>query len=218
MDFLPDIPDLKSTLRGFALCDAVLMPDPEFRYYAFNARWYPQSNLEMASIRNGEGAEAFFLFSPAGVAGKILFEQMLPDARPALHRVPDVFDSFKTEPAFSLQYAGFFTWRQTTDTTWHTAPRQTRHPTGLSQVTGGITAYHAWAQDYYTRKIDADALNQVFHTLTIDNALLERLDCERSLIALQDELSEITGLSAAQNTNPTTGLITGLITRLFFSA
>lgn len=45
------------------------MSDWESRYFSFDPNW---GEDEMASMRDGEGSECFFLFTKAGCAGKIL--------------------------------------------------------------------------------------------------------------------------------------------------
>ena len=39
------------------------------RYFSFNSQWGPGES--MASLRNGEGSDFFFVFSPAGAVGKL---------------------------------------------------------------------------------------------------------------------------------------------------
>lgn len=185
--------ELRSTLQGFALCDAILMPDWELRYYSFNIVWNLSAKEEMGSIRNGEGMEAFFLFSPNGVAGKILNDKLVSNVKKILKNIPKGFSNFKIEPAFSLQNVSYYMWKEDADIFWQISPEENWSMEGLELLMGGIEAYHSWAEAYYCKKIDLSALVQVFTLKKIDNVLLQKLNCERSFDEIQEDFAEIVG-------------------------
>ena len=61
--------ELKRRARDFAMLDAILSPEWEYRYYSFNSQW--SEGKEMASIRNGSGDEVFLLFTGGGCILKV---------------------------------------------------------------------------------------------------------------------------------------------------
>lgn len=193
MQEFPNIHELKSILQGFALCDAVLMPEWEFRYYSFNALWDVSAKEEMGSVRNGEGMEAYFLFSPFGVAGKVLNAQVVPNPAEMIEAIPEALASFKAEKAFNLHNATFYMWKLEEDTLWQITPQNKWSEKGLEHIIGGIKAYHIWAEYYYEKKIDFDALSEVFFLKSVNQHILTKLGCARSVDEMQEDLSEIIG-------------------------
>ena len=103
------------------------MPEWDYRYYSFNSKW--SAGQEMTSMRNGQGDAWFCVFSDVGVflKGFDHESQMSPwSAKPpqvwrgVLDEVPDRFNPFATEPAFSMGDTTFCIWRGHDDDVWRT--------------------------------------------------------------------------------------------------
>ena len=127
---LPKLPNpdaLKKLTRAFAMLDAIIEPEWEYRYYSFNDKW---SNTEqMASMRNGEGDSWFCVFGPPGVFLKGFdheskmssWNQDPPTVwHGVLDNVPAEFKPCATEPAFSMKDTTFCIWRASSGNHWET--------------------------------------------------------------------------------------------------
>ena len=189
---LPDIDRVRHTARALALADAILSPEWEFRRYSFDSAWHPALGLTMASMRDGSGSEYFLLFENGAAVGKVFDRDAPRAAADLVQAVPDIFAAFKREPAFSLDAATQFFWRQAHDAQWHCAPG---HATSrlLEPLASGLDGYHPWAEDYYERTIDRAALAAVFASLRVTPDTLRRLDPSRSLDDLKNDLDTILG-------------------------
>lgn len=85
--------------------------------------------------------------------------------------MPTIFKPFKSEKAFKL-----------TDITYL-----------LRFLEGDVKYYHDWAEDYYERKINYEALRQVYCTRIITPNLLEILNPNLEVEDLVPDLKEILG-------------------------
>ena len=56
---MPDIEKLRRLLQSMAMLEAILLPEWEYRYYSFNARW--AEGEQMGSMRDGSGNDFFAL-------------------------------------------------------------------------------------------------------------------------------------------------------------
>lgn len=179
--------------QRLALLDAILCPEWDYRYFSFNAHWNKDNNEQMASMRDGTGTEYFILFSPQGVVGKLLvLETQLENSTSALNQVPDVFQSFKTEPAFDLENASGFFWYEFSKHEWYQVP-STLQSEPLEYLQSDLSYYYNWAIDYYEREINYSVLEQVANNLTINAEQLAILNPDLILSDLQPDLDEILG-------------------------
>src|SRR5712671_5552095 len=111
---LPTIETLKKLTKSLAMLDAIIMREWDYRYYSFNSRW--AEGEQMASIRNGEGDGWYCGFGLPGafLKGFDHESEMSPWSMETskvwpgvLESVPEYFNSFATEPAFSMEDATF---------------------------------------------------------------------------------------------------------------
>jgi hypothetical protein len=122
---LPDVEGLRKLTQSLAMLDAIMSPEWEYRYYSFNSKW--DDGEMMASMRNGSGDDYFIIFdshsaimkgfdhesamSPWSAEEEKLWPGLFDD-------VPDEFQSFLSEPAFSIQETTFCIWRRYVDSSW----------------------------------------------------------------------------------------------------
>ena len=193
MIMIPDLKTLARTIQGFSFCDALLEPDWDLRYFSYDAGWNSAKREAMGSVRNGHGLEIFFLFSNGFAIGKIFDGAGCNVSMDIIQSLPETFESFKSEPAFGLNEVTFLAWSTSADENWSFFPSKATLPDVFSVFSGGIEAYHQWAEDYYGRKIDKTALFQAFYTLEIDQETLQKLETVLSLAEIQEELKTILG-------------------------
>ena len=191
IDDLPSIDEVKKISQGLALVDAIIMPEWEYRHFSFNSNWDGNRGEMMASMRDGFGGEYFINFTDAGVAGKVLFEESLPDVAAPLSLVPDCFSGFKTEAAFSIANASLFFWRETSTAAWIASPENLKGYPLLGFLVNGVAGYHGWAEDYYEKSIDSNVLQAVFTLLAITADQLAVLNPDVTLEDLEEDLQEI---------------------------
>jgi hypothetical protein len=190
---LLSINEVRHISQALALADAIIMPEWEYRYFSFNNMWDVKGAEAMASMRDGSGEEYFLHFVKEGVVGKVLAETALPSALQQLHLVPDCFSGFKTEPAFKLDHASFYFWREAVDAGWHSSPAILNSYPLLAFLTGGESYYSAWAQEYYERPVDTSIVSEIFTSLTVSSNQLNILNPNITLEQLKDDVKQILG-------------------------
>jgi hypothetical protein len=203
---LPDIATLRERCRALAVLEAILSPEEESRYYSFTSSW--SDDEEIASMDNGSGDAWSIVFSPAGafLRGFDHESPMSPavndeDLWPGLvDRVPDVFSAAVNEPAFSYEgtlEATVCLWRQTGDDRWHAGDIDfpaCPDPDGADRLFSVLLdptglAYHRFAEDYYGKAVDLDAVREIFALSPLTASLVRRLNADRSTAALLADLS-----------------------------
>ncbi len=193
---LPDTDNLRRVSQSLALLDAILCPKWDLRYYSFNAHWAPGEY--MASMRNGSGNHYFCLFNSAGAILKG-FDHESPMSPwrshpPAiwpgvLDQVPSQFGTFLSQPAFALEETTFCIWRTYTDTRWQRGSIQfpayqrfdgSDYSDGsddlLKILDGDPRTYTRWAQDYYERPVNLEAVTAIYRHNPVTSDLIATLD------------------------------------------
>jgi hypothetical protein len=173
---LPTIDTLKKLTQSLAMLDAVIEPEWDYRYYSFNSKW--ASNELMASMRNGQGDSWFCGFGAAGVFLKGFDHEsaMSPwNANPpkiwpgVLESVPQAFQSFATEPAFSMRDTTFCIWRGVDDISWNVG--NVSYPDGddpdgsgwmLTILDGNPSTYKDWAESYYEHPVSLSGIKRIY--------------------------------------------------------
>jgi hypothetical protein len=187
------------------MLDAIIEPEWDYRYYSFNRKWDVEE--QMTSMRNGQGDEWFCVFSKVGafLKGFDHESKMSPwNSNPprvwpgVLDQVPDVFKSFATEPAFSIENTTYCIWRGINDDVWHTG--RINYPEGddpdgsehmLDVLEGRPEDYKEWADWYYERSVDLDAVKAIYAHSPLSNELVVRLNPERTMDSLLEDVEQI---------------------------
>ncbi|WP_433795889.1 hypothetical protein [Actinoplanes sp. CA-252034] len=186
---LPGIEELRRRSRALAMCEAIISPDWESRYYSYDSRWNPERGEHLASMRNGSGDEYSIVFSPAGVYIRGL-DHEAPQAPGLFDDVPEVFAAQVGETAFS-QGANVCLWRETGDQRWHG-----RGPDDVAWlfellVEGTPEAYQEFAEDYYEEDVDLAAVTEVFALRPLSDPLVRRLNPAVTVDYLAGDIEEI---------------------------
>lgn len=193
---LPAPPDLLKLCRSIATAEAVLNPG-DYRCYSFDAAW--SSTEEVFAMRNGSGDEFDIVFSPAGVyiRGFDHESPMSPYAEDTvwpgvLDDVPDVFRGCVDEPAFTddaMPQVTFCLWRETGDDRWHAGridfPSGSSDPDGSGwmfdlPVDPSPEAFRSFAEDYYERPVDLDAVRHIYEQRPLTPDVVARLNPDAS--------------------------------------
>ncbi|MEE5145049.1 hypothetical protein V2J91_02955 [Pseudomonas alliivorans] len=190
---LPAVCRVKHVAQGLALLDAIIMPEWEYRYFSFNCNWDGAGKEMMASMRDGSGAEYFLHFTDAGVAGKVVCGSPLPNVSECLNAMPEAFQQFKVEPAFSTDNASLFFWRGVKQPSWCASPDGLKEYPLLGFLVGGIAAYKNLVEEYYEKSIDATILEEVFASLDVTADQLVTLNPDIEFGDLVDDFQEILG-------------------------
>lgn len=200
---LPDIPALRRLTQSLAMLDAILSPEWDLRYYSFNAHW--AEGEMMASMRDGSGDDWFLLFCKAGAVLKGFAHELQmaqkQTAEEILSHVPAVFNTFLTQPAFSLTETTFCIWRTVDDDQWRTGaieyPSSDNRddPDGslelLALLDGTPTTYQQWAEEYFEVEVDLAAVEHIYQHRPLTSAIVSRLNAEVILDDLAGDLLEI---------------------------
>ncbi|GAA4935345.1 hypothetical protein [Actinoplanes utahensis] len=184
---LPEIEELRRRSRALAMCDAILSPEWESRYYSYDSRWRPGEH--MASMRNGSGDEYSIVFSPAGAYIRGLDHERGAD--PGLFDdVPAEFAEHVREPAFSWG-ANICFWRRSGGDVWHGRGRDDVGWLFELLIDGTPAAYQEFAEDYYEEDVDLEAVAEVFALRPLTDPLVKRLNPDVTVAYLADDIAEI---------------------------
>lgn len=198
---LPDIPAFGRLTRSLAVLDAILSPEWEDRYYAFDAHWAPGEL--MSSMRNGQGDHWFAVINASGI---ILFglDHESPMYRPddpwpgVLDGIPPELAAARDEPAFDTSNMTFCIWRRAAAPAWERGP--VHFPPGddpdgsarlLRHLDGHPETYVAFAAEYYEVAVPLEAVAAIYRHEPLTDALVARLNPARDVHDLASDLAEI---------------------------
>jgi hypothetical protein len=186
---LPGPEELLRRSQVLAMCDAIMSPAWEDRYYSVDSRWSTDRGERMASMRNGSGDEYSIVFSPAGVYIRGL-DHEAPDSPGLFDDVPAVFAGQVAEPAFG-HGSNICLWRETGDAGWHGRGADAAAWLFELLADGTPGAYQEFAEDYYEEDVDLEAITEVFALRPLTDTLVRRLNPDVSVAYLADDIAEI---------------------------
>lgn len=186
---LPGVDELRRRSQALAMCEAIISPDWESRYYSYDSRWSVERGEHLASMRNGSGDEYSIVFSPAGVWIRGLDHEAKPAAG-LFDDVPAVFAGQVGEPAFGSG-ANICLWRETGDEQWHGRGLDDVSWLFEMLVDGSPEAYQEFAEDYYEEDVDLAAVTEVFGLRPLTDKLVRRLNPAVTVKYLDDDITEI---------------------------
>lgn len=198
---LPDPAVFERQCRAFALLDAILCPEWEYRTHSFNGAWDPAAGMRLGSMRDGAGDEWFAVFQPEGVFLRgFAHEAPLRNAPGLFDGVPEALAPLVTEPAFG-EDATFCFWN--TGDGWRRGA-QALPAGGDPDGSAGLLAlftqgpdgpdpvrWKRWAEEIHERSVPIRAIQRVFAGEPLDAALLREIDPERTLDDLAEDLEEM---------------------------
>jgi len=190
INMLPSQKDIKKIAQSLAVLDMIIMPEWEYRYFSFDAYW--DTNEMMSSMRNGEGDEYFILFNTHGTIGKVFTKDKLlstKEREKVIQLIPKKFSNFIAEEAFSMENISFCFWSQT-EYLWTSALINTDLPY-LKFLSGDPIFYQVWAEEYYERNLNIDAIQSIFNHEPISDSIIEKLNNDIKLEDIITELKEI---------------------------
>jgi hypothetical protein len=204
---LPGIDDLRALWQSLAMLDAILSPDSDYRYYAFNRHWGAEP--AMGSMRDGEGDHLFALFTSDGciLKGYAHEAQMAPDSldRAAVwpgifESVPAIFRDFLAESAVAISRTTFCVWRLYGDTAWRRGDIEfpfdpNDDPDGSADLLGVFDGdpetYQSFAEYYYEQPVSPAAIIAIYRHQPLTSALVAELNPATTLEDLRSDIDEI---------------------------
>ncbi|MFJ6052284.1 hypothetical protein [Streptomyces sp. NPDC092307] len=189
---LPAVPVLRDRCRALAALEAVI-GGRYGSYFDYDPGWGP--GTEAGLMNNGAGDEYTILFTPDGVFGRGFDHEssMSPYTNedmalwPGLvDTLPEVFRPLLDEPAFcddEVRVATVVFWRETHDTAWRAG--QVEYEEHDDDGTGHLfhvlaagtpEAYQAFAETYYGRQLDLEAIRHVFALRPLADDVVEALN------------------------------------------
>lgn len=201
---LPTLDRTRALTRSFAVLDAIMTAEWQWRYYSFDPHW--ADGEEMASMRNGSGDDWFCWFGTPGAAivgfdhessmSPYVFDP--PSLWPGL--IDDAPGAFRgrvlNEPAFSIGNTSFVVWRERDDPEWRASrvelpdepdPDGARHLLELL-IDDRSGAYAEFAAAYYERELSQDAIAATYAGMPLTGALVTALNPDRHV---EDVLAEV---------------------------
>lgn len=205
LHLLPDVGPLRRACQAIAALDAVLSPDPAFRYYAFDRRW--AAGRELASMRDDGGDEWFVLFCPAGA----ILKGFVPDAAMAepvargggpwpgvVDDVPPAFAEVFDDDRLAARRATFCAWRGRADAEWRHG--RVRFPPGkdpdgsehlMAVLDGDPVTYARWAEQYYEIEVPFIEVRRVYMHRPMTEEMAKALNPQAAWTSLTEDLDRI---------------------------
>ena len=202
---LSDVESLKRLSQSLAMLDAIMSPDWQSRYYSFNSKW--NTGEMMSSMRDGSGDDCFILFNSHGAIIKGFAHEsiMSPFARKPhkvwrgmLESAPIEFQSFLSEPAFSIEATTFCIWRRFADLSWQVGDID--YPKGddpdgsedlLSILDGKPATYKEFAADYFEEEVSLSAVRHIYAHKPLTHEIISKLNEEISTDELRNDMEGI---------------------------
>ena len=200
LQVLPSVDDLRQLCQSLATLDAILCPEWEYRYFSFNASWAPGEML--SSMRNGEGDDWLILFGSQGavIKGFVLNSEMAKDCPwpGVIDAVPEEFTDFLKEAAFAVDKTTFCLWNPHAEPGWRMGPVDlpaSEDPDGSSKLLrfldGEAETYRQWGEEYYGKRLNPRAIEQVYRHDRLTEFLVRSLNTKARLREVRDEIEDI---------------------------
>ncbi len=159
---LPVSEILRKRWQTFAYFDSVFSPEWEYRYFSFDADWWPGETL--ASMRDGSGNTIQCLFTTywavmsASTNDKAHSFSLKPDD------LPPSLSSFALEKAFDVENMSFCIYYETSSRDWVLVWWNLDNSL-FHMLRMDTQQYTKWASDYYELKIDGDLIEKTLRNI-----------------------------------------------------
>lgn len=188
---LPAPDELERRCQALAVLDAILSPEPRWRYFTFNATFAPGERVARMDSATGDGW--LIWFSPHGmvIRGFDHESPVSPWRRKPVEPWPGLFDGLpeKLRHGPRLEVEGvesvtFCLWWDVEDPGWRAgvvaAPdAEYADPDGsgwLLAELGGPAAYQTYAQEVYELAVPLDVIEQVYSHQPLTEGLIRAVD------------------------------------------
>lgn len=196
MNILENFPNptkLKQISQSLAVLDAIISPEWESRHYSFNAKW--AENEQMASMRDGQGSEVFIVFNNHGA----ILKGYNPNEKSKLgelkiFQIPQEFKSFKTEPAFSIDYTTFIAWNIGRENAWNYLVEDQSLDAMkdlLEMYQEKPALYCEHVQRVYNISISTQDITKIFIHEPLTDELIHAINSKNSIDNLKNDIAEI---------------------------
>jgi hypothetical protein len=204
---LSGVDEVRRTSRALAMLDAVLSPEPEYRYYSFHPR--RPGGQEVARMVSGSGDQYLIGFS-AGGAVALGFDHESPISHwnnPGKKTWPGLFVGLPDELAVALDELAVRDrdgslavtvcfWRTPDDDRWHCGPVKGVEKDGADWMfellaDGRPEAYRRFAAHCYESVLDIDAVRHVYASKPLTEEVVAALNPELTLADLQRDVAAI---------------------------
>jgi hypothetical protein len=188
---LPAPDELERRCQALAVLDAILCPEPRWRYFTFDAAFAPGERV--ARMESATGDEWLIWFSPQGVVIRGFDHEspVSPWRREPVEPWPGLFDGLpeRLRHGPRLEIEGiesvtFCLWWDVEDPGWRAGvvAQPDAHyadPDGsgwLLAELDGPAAYQTYAQEVYERVVPLDVIEQVFTHQPLTEELIRAVD------------------------------------------
>lgn len=181
---LPDNKALQRLCKALAVLDAINSPEPEYRYYSYDATW--DVGEEFFEMNDGEGDQMLVLFRPEGCVINGYADGLEQPEKSRITRgLPEVFDEFVFgEPVNSIGTT-FCLWH-TLRYGWQTGPLDNEDDGSedlLDIFDGNPDTYAEWANEYYLDEterepIETEAVASIYRHEPLTKALALSINSE----------------------------------------
>ena len=160
LKLLPNQPALQQLCKAISVCDAIISPEWEYRYYSYQEKW--AKDEEFFEMRDGQGDQMLILFRPDGCvingfAHELYdYEAELPAKSKLTHGLPDIYKEFIFGEPVKTIGTTFCIWTNDLSTNsqqnWQIGDCE-HHEDGSKEMLylfdGKPQTYVAWACEYF---------------------------------------------------------------------
>jgi hypothetical protein len=188
---LPAPDELERRCQAMAVLEAILCPEPRWRYFAFNAAFAPGERVARANSATGDGW--LFWFAPQGVVIRGFDHEspVSPWGRDPVAPWPGLFDGLpeKLRHGPRLEVDGvesvtFCLWWDLDDLGWRSGvvaqpDAEYADPDGsewLLAELDGPAAYQIHAQEFHERGVPLDAITQLYRHEPLTEQMIRAVD------------------------------------------
>ena len=201
---LADIDEVRRVCRALAMLDAVLSPEPEYRYFGFDARRSPTE--ELASMRSGGGDEYSIVFSPAGaIARGFDHESPLSPWQPGVKESwPGLFIGVPDSLAAAIEAPDgdgrrdvtVCFWRTREDSSWQCGPVERGVRDGADWLfehvaDGRPESYRQFARNVHEVELRLEDIQHVYALRPLTEEVVYSLNPEAEFAALEADRARI---------------------------
>lgn len=189
---------LKRLLRAYAVLDAILSPEWEYRYFSYDPHW--GNGQHMASIRNGGGDDVFIWFGPAGVYIKgfahELYDWDSKDEVDALYAsVPAAFHEAVNEPAFTPLHLTYCFWREAGEASWDSIVSDYDKKAGATHLLDIVNqdprSFQSYAASYHEIDLALGDIESVFNEMPLRAAKVKAINPNADNNAVLEEVGKM---------------------------
>jgi hypothetical protein len=188
---LPAPDELERRCQALAVLDAILCPEPRWRYFAFDAAFAPGERVARMDSATGDGWLIWFSSQGVVIRGFDHESPVSPWGREPVEPWPGLFDGLPAKlwhgprlEVEGIESVTFCLWWDLDDPGWRAGKvaqpdAEYADPDGsgwLLAELGGPAAYQTYAEEVHERMAPIDAIKRIYRHQSLTEGLIRAVD------------------------------------------